>query len=88
MKLPGSALPMSDRISTRAELFQVLEVLGGFDESQFAELAQKANLIACLETESNTPSEILEELIASEERLLTEIDPFESLLARKADRIN
>ena len=86
MKLPGGAPPMSDRISTRAELFQVIELLGGFDESQWAELAQRADLIACLEADA--PSEILEELIASEERLLTEIDPFDSLRSRKAERIN
>jgi len=88
MKLPGGAPPMSDRISTRAELFQVLELLGGFDESQFAELAQRADLIACLGNDSDSPSEILEELIASEERVLTEIDPFDSLLASKAERVN
>jgi hypothetical protein len=89
MKLPGSAPPKSDRISTREELFQVIELLGGFEESQFAELAQRAGLIACLEGDPGTPSEILEELIASEERLLTEIDSFDSLLAaRKAERIN
>jgi hypothetical protein len=88
MKLPGWAPPKSDRLSTREELSQVLELLGGFEESQFAELAQKADLIASLET-PDTPSEILEELIASEERLLTEIDSFDSLLAaRKAERIN
>jgi len=88
MKLPGGAPPMSDRISTREELFQVLELLGGFEESHLAELLQRADLIACLENEADTPSEILEELIASEERLLTEIDSFDSLLARKAERIN
>jgi hypothetical protein len=89
MKLPGSAPPKSDRISTREELFQVIELLGGFEESQFAELAQKAELLACLETEPDAPSEILEELISNEERLLTEIDSFDSLLAaRKAERIN
>jgi len=88
MKPPAGTPPRCDRISTPAELFQVLEVLGGFDESQFAELAQRADLVACLETESDIPSEILEELIASEERLLTEIDPLDSLLANKADRIN
>lgn len=88
MKLPSGAPPMSDRISTREELFQVLELLGGFEESQFAELLQRTDLIAGVETEQDTPSEILEELMASEERLLTEIDSFDSLLARKADRIN
>ena len=88
MKLPGYAPPKSDRISTREELSQVLELLGGFEESQFAELAQKADLTAYLEV-PDTPSEILEELISSEERLLTEIDSFDSLLAaRKAERIN
>jgi hypothetical protein len=89
MKLPRCAPPKSDRISTREELSQVIELLGGFEESQFAELAQRAELIACLETGPDAPSEILEELIASEERLLTEIDSFDSLLAaRKAERIN
>lgn len=88
MKLPGSAPPKSDRISTREELFQVLELLGGLEESHLAELAQKTDLIGCLETEPDTPSEILEELISSEERLLTEIDSFDSLLARKAERIH
>ena len=89
MKLPSSAPPKSDRISTREELFQVIELLGGFEESQFAELSQSAELLACLETEPDAPSEILEELISSEERLLTEIDSFDSLLAaRKAERIN
>jgi hypothetical protein len=89
MRLPGSAPPKSDRISTREELFQVIELLGGFEESQFAELAQKVELLSCLETEPDAPSEILEELIASEEQLLTEIDSFDSLLAaRKAERIN
>ena len=88
MKLPDSATPRSDRVSTREELFQVLELLGGFEESQVAELAQKTDLLACLETGPETPSEILEELISSEERLLMEIDSFDSLLARKAERIN
>jgi len=89
MKLPGCAPPKFDRLSTREELFQVIELLGGFEESQFAELVQKADLVASLETEPDASSEILEELIASEERLLTEIDSFDSLLtARKAERIN
>ena len=88
MKLPGGAPPMSDRISTREELFQVLELLGGFEESQLAELLQRTELIASLGNEPDTPSEILEELITREERLLTELDPFDSLLARKAERIN
>ena len=57
MKLPGGAPPKSDRISTREELFQVIELLGGFEESQFAELAQKAELLACLETEPETSLE-------------------------------
>ena len=89
MKLPGCAPPKSDRLSTREELFQVIELLGGFEESQFAELVQKADLVACLDPEPDASSEILEELIASEERILTEIDSFDSLLtARKAERIN
>lgn len=88
MKLPSGAPPIFDRVSTREELFQVLELLGGFEESQLAELLQQADLSACLEGESDSPSEILEELIASEERLLTEIDSFDSLLVRKAERIN
>jgi len=90
MKLPQSAPSTFDRVATREELFQVLEVLGGFEEPQATtELAQTRDLLACLETDSLiTPSEILDELTSSEERLLRELDPFNSLLQEKAERVN
>ncbi len=64
MKLPQSAPSTFDRVATREELFQVLEVLGGFEEPQATtELAQTRDPLACLETDSLiTPSEILDEL--------------------------
>jgi hypothetical protein len=35
-----------------------------------------------------SPAEILDQVTTSEERLLLEIEPFSSLLDRKAERIN
>jgi hypothetical protein len=89
MKLPEYAPSMFDRASTREELFEVLEVLGGFEEPQDSELGQTSDLLACLETDQTmSPSELLDEVCTSEERLLMEIEPFNSLLSRKAERIN
>jgi hypothetical protein len=89
MKLPEYAPSMSDRVSTREELFQVLELLGGFEEPQETELAQTCGLLACLEAEpAGSPVEILDEISASEDRILMEIEPFHSLLGSKAQRIN
>jgi len=80
---------MFDRVSTREELFEVLEVLGGFEEAQDSELGQTGDLLACLETDQTmSPTELLDEVFTSEERLLMEIEPFNSLLSRKAERIN
>ena len=87
MKLPDCTRRRWDRLSTREELFEVIELLGGFEEPQVAELAPGIDLLSCLETEPD-PSELLEELTASEERLLMEIDSFDSLLTRKAERMN
>lgn len=88
MKLPEYAPATSDRISTREELFEVLELLGGFEEPQAAELAPNCDLFTCLEADPpESPAEILDAL-TSEERLLMEIEPFNSLLSRKAERIN
>ena len=88
MKLPEYA-PSSDRVSTREELFEVLELLGGFDEPQETELARTRNLLACLDAEPTvSPAEILDEISTSEDRLLMEIEPFNSLLGAKAQRIN
>jgi hypothetical protein len=89
MKLPEYAASGSDRASTREELFEVLEVLGGFEESHETDLDQTGDLLACLESDqAATPTEVLEE-VCSEERLLMEIEPFNSLLSsRKAQRIN
>lgn len=87
MRLPENAL--SDRVSTREELFEVLELLGGFEELQGTEPAPTCDLLAGLEAEPTvTTAEILDQATTREERLLLEIEPFSSLLERKAERIN
>lgn len=89
MKLPEYALPTSDRISTREELLQVLELLGGFEEPQETELFQEDDLLACLEAEAILPAaEGFDEIQTGEERFLMEIESFDSLLGTKAERIN
>ena len=100
MKLPEYAPSASDRASTREELFEVLELLGGFEETPEPEWGQGGDLLAPLEADqtadlltcldadhTGSPTDILDE-ICSEERLLMEIEPFNSLLSRKAQRIN
>jgi hypothetical protein len=88
MKLPEYAPSASDRASTREELFEVLEMLGGFEEPQEPEIDQTGDLLTWLDADQMaSPTDILDE-ISSEERLLMEIEPFNSLLSRKAQRIN
>ena len=89
MKLPEYAPATADRVSTREELFLVLELLGGFDEVQGTEPGPTCDLLTCLEAEPTvSPAEMLDQVTSSEERLLLEIEPFSSLLDRKAERIN
>jgi hypothetical protein len=89
MKLPEYAPATPDRVSTREELFQVLELLGGFEEVQGTEPAPACDLLAYLEGGPTlSPAEVLDQATTSEERLLLEIEPFSSLLDRKAERIN
>jgi len=89
MKLPEYAPSTFDRVSTREELFEVLELIGGFEDPHDAELDQTGELLASLEADQTaSPTEILEEVYTTEERLLLEIEPFNSLLSRKAERIN
>jgi hypothetical protein len=87
MKLPEYAPSTSDRASTREELSEVLELLGGFDEPQDTEFAQTSKVLASLEVTVSTV-EILDAVTTSEEQLLIEIGAFNSLLERKAERIN
>lgn len=89
MKVPEYAPSISDRASTREELFEVLELLGGFEEPQDTELVQTGDLLGSLESDATmSPAEILDDVISSEERVLMEIEPFNTLLCRKAERIN
>ena len=89
MKLPEYAPSLSDRVSTREELFEVLELLGGFEQAQGTEAAPTCDLLASLEAEPTmSPAEFLDDASISEERFLMEMETFNSLLARKADRIN
>ena len=95
MKLPEYAPATSDRISTREELFEVLEMLGGFEEPQDSELESSCELLTCLDTGATRldtgatmkAGDTLEEC-SSAERLLMEIDPFTTLRGVKAQRIN
>jgi hypothetical protein len=76
-----------DRISTREELCQVLEMLG--EQPQDVELDNTTDLAACLETEaSNELAELHSELSVSEEQLLLETEPFKALRQRKSETIN
>jgi hypothetical protein len=89
MKLPEGAPSTSDRASTRQELFEVLDLLGGFDEPQDAEFSQTSDLLASPEAEPTvSPVEILDAVTAGEEQLLLEMGAFNSLLEKKAERIN
>jgi hypothetical protein len=89
MKQPEYAPSTFDRVSTREELFEVLELVGGFEDLRDTDLDQTGDLLASMEgNQTASPGEILEELCTSEERLLLEIEPFNSLLSRKAERIN
>jgi hypothetical protein len=87
MKPPEYAPSTSDHVSTREELLEVLELLAGFKEPQDTELAQTRDLLCREADETVFPAELLDE-VTSEERLLMEIEPFNSLLVRKAERIN
>lgn len=88
MKLPKCEPSRYDRIATREELFQVLELVGGF-EAQTTQTGPTRELLECLEGDSTAIAlEILDELTSNEERLLREIEPFNSLRANKAGRIN
>lgn len=88
MKLPEYAPSTSDRISTREELFQVLELLGGFEGPESNEPASSDDLLACLETEPTVFPAEPDEFSASDERFLMEVETLNSLLCGKAERIN
>jgi hypothetical protein len=93
MKQPEHAPRSSDRISTREELFEVLEMLGGLEEprdsEQDSEMESACNLFLCLDTDPTIMAgDYLETDTSNEERLLMEIEPFASLRGAKAERIN
>jgi len=89
MKLPEYAPSTSDRLSTREELFQVLQLLGGFEEAQATESATEYDLLACLETEPTAlPGESPDELSLGDEQFLMEVETFKSLFDGKRERIN
>ena len=88
MKLPEYTPSTPDRVSTREELFQVLELLGGFDEPWDARLDRRSQLLPRLEADPAVSAEELDESSASDEQFVWEIEPFNSLLTRKAERTN
>jgi hypothetical protein len=89
MELPEYAPVRFDRISTREELFEVLEMLGGFEEPEGTELPSKCDLLTCIGTDPTvSAAEMLDTATSNEERLLMEIEPFTALRSTKAERIN
>lgn len=89
MRLPEYAPSTSDRTSTREELFEVLELLGGFEETPEPEWGQSGDLLASVEADQTASTDdLLDEVCSREERLLMEIEPFNPLVTRKAQRIN
>jgi hypothetical protein len=89
MRLPQNVPSNSDRTSTREELFEVIELLGGFDEPQGTDLTQTPGLLACLKSGiADSPAEILGELSTSEEQVMLEMEPLAALMSRKAEPVN
>ena len=89
MKQPEYVAGSSDRISTREELFEVLEMLGGFEEPQDSEMESTCDLFRCLEADPTImAADNLEADTSNEERLLMEIEPFTALRSPKAERVN
>ena len=89
MKLPEHAPSLSDRASTREELFEILKLIGAFEEPQGIEQALTCDRFASLEAnQAATPAEILEDAGASEERFFIEAESLDSLFGRKGERIN
>jgi hypothetical protein len=89
MKMQEHVASASDRASTREELFEVLQLLGSFEETLEPELAQTGDGLACLEVDdAASPADLLEEVGSREERRLMEMEPFNSLRSRKVERIN
>jgi len=89
MKLPEHASSMSDRASTREELFQILEVLGAFEEPRGIDRTPTYDLLASLAADPTVAAgETPDEASASEERFLMEVEAFNSLFGRRAERIN
>ncbi|PYU23301.1 MAG: hypothetical protein DMG32_16460 [Acidobacteria bacterium] len=89
MKLPEHAPSMSDRASTREELFEILEVLSALEEPQGIERSPTCDLLANLAADPTVAAgETPDEASASEERFLMEVEAFNSLFGRRAERIN
>jgi len=76
--------PSSDRLSTREELFQVIELIG-LEESADARLSH-LDLIADLQADASDAVETMESLSEREEQLMLETEPFQS--HGKIERIN
>ena len=85
----GSSTSASDRVSTREELCEVIELLCCFEQALDAEFMHTADLIARMEANlSEGFSESAEGLTDDEAQLLLETEPFAAWHPRKGDRIN
>jgi hypothetical protein len=89
MKLPEHSPSMSDRASTREELFEILELIGPVEEPQGIKQAPTCERFASLEANrAATATEILEDVGAGEERFFIDVESLDSLFGRKGQRIN
>jgi len=89
MRIPqdASSTSASDRISTREELCEVIELLGRFEQTLDTE--HRADLVARMEANpSDGFSEPAEGLTDDEAQLLLETEPLAAWHPRKSDRIN
>ena len=81
----------SDRLSTREELIQVLELIGELESAPVGDATEpEGDLLTCLEAEdsASTTSDLLDEFASKEEQLLRDIEPFHVPGTRKAEQIN
>jgi hypothetical protein len=91
MRIPqdASSTAASDRVSTREELCEVIELLGRFEQALDTELTHTADLIARMEANlSDGFCEPVEELTDDEAHLLLETEQLVAWRPRKSDRIN
>ena len=87
MKSPKHEFERADRMATREELFQVLELLGGF-EAEAARMGSARERLEGLGEDGTRFSGMAEDWTASEEELFNGIGAFGVSTPSKIERIN